>query len=148
MSGMATIQICLGHVLCHLKFYHSDKASLQTNVGIQCQFCPEAFVQSDKRIYYKHANDFHSEELADWHKCSTCNLNYPTNISLAKHAWFAIFLFYWPLARQGKAKQSIMTSPLHHYQILAPNHQFFWHKIFAIQFLRFNFEQAIFIIQF
>ena len=72
---------------------HSDEASLPTNVGIQCQFCPEAFVQCDKRIYYKHANDFHSEEMTDWHQCSTCNLFYPTNISLAKHIRYAIFLF-------------------------------------------------------
>ena len=81
---------------------HSNEESLPTNVEIQCQFCPEVFLKFEKRIYYKHANDFHSEELADWHQCSTCNLNYPTNISLARHTWFAILLLF-SLA-SGKAR--------------------------------------------
>ena len=77
-----------------ITLYYSDEESLSTNAGIQCRFCPELFGEFDKRIYYKHANDFHSEELTDWHQCSTCNLFYPTKRSLERHKWYKILIYY------------------------------------------------------
>ena len=70
---------------CKIKFDSTEDIG-QSNIGIQCQFCPTVFRKTQLNIYYKHARENHQKKVdCEWQKCEICLIPYPTEFSLIRH---------------------------------------------------------------
>ena len=70
---------------CKIKFDSKEDIG-QSNIGIQCQFCPTVFGKTTFNMYYKHARKNHQNQVeCEWRKCEICLMAYPTDFSLQNH---------------------------------------------------------------